>query len=1647
MTRSVPLILLFICTIFGIGLNGYGQTVVWEWNPPGGPGTGSSSWSDLNANWTQKSVPLIVGASLPGSRLEWAGLGEPVGTNNLIGIHYQRLSFFGLQSYSISGNQITLSDASLGSNGMVISQSPVEQSILFPILFNDLNKDGIINTQSTGPLVFSSISLGNNLTALRIFGENADGVITLRDALSGSRPVVIGNAGGSNDKPNTRVVFSGNNSPFTGPITLTGILSVQNSSALGTSTLDSLVVNNGSSLEVSGGISISGRNIAINGAGVGLTGAIRNVLGNNTILSNILLINNSRISNDDATNSFTLNKIIRRGSISDITFNGVGNIILNDMVGSATDSLNGELIKRGTGTLTIRQPCYYNGVRTSILGGAVVLGASNLLPVKDLLLNAGTFRASSATNATGYSQSFKRLTLSSNNSTIALGTGDHSLIFEASGATTWTANRKITITGWKGIPGESGTPGFGKIFFGNDATGLTDAQLAQITFAGYCDGAMLRNDGELVPAIKPFIQNVTSSVTPTGVTGFIGFVGATISIKGCLFQGATQVNIGTTELKLLPTPQFTYVDSTLITFVLGDTVEGEITIITPDGERKNPTPLTNLGYITRAAGNWTAASTWLGMAVPPNDRPVSINHGNVVVDGIQKIINSTDPPTNPLTIYAGSARLSQSNRFPLNTPLILSGGEFRLYNATTTPPAVPVDGTNGYGFSQTFSTLTLRGNANISFGNTATVGSYHEIRFDASDLIPWTSGATLTIYNWDDVRDSANRKTRIIVSGSGLTQDQLRQIKFGNKCQGAKLLGSGELVPAEAPFVANVVSSPASGSVLQAFYGAKITLSGCKFDFVDTVKVGGVSVPFTLVGNPVNSIEFTYTEGLPSDSRITLTTNESPIKDGISGTTISPAGYATGSDGNWYESATWLSGIFPSSASKVTVRNKLNVNTTVLSIIDSMVINSGATLDLQNTGLLTISKLLINSGTVSATGSGRINLVDGGIITNNSTFNMNNGTGTVNFLGSGVIGGTQRITFHNLWINSGNLIIPNTNGSNLPASMVPTILGEFRINGGGIIAANGLPNSTFGPRFGPSSSLVYASQTTQRRTRIWYSATTSTLGNPGVPNNVIVEGGTSLIMDGPTPNVNSSFNVVCFGDFIVRKGSVRVDMVRPLEIFGSLQIGENDSSNAVVNMGRLASEVDALSPTTFVDGTHNYIKVHKNFIVYPNSNFDARQNTKQFHFTDTGTSYFEVPGADPLSSSPALTLNYVHNEKNGIVILKSSLGIANDIQLSTNAYIKTDPNVFLRIAAAGKISGSGANSFIAGRLEKVTASSPAPNASADFTFPLGKIDGSTYTYRPVIISNLKHSGTTIYSAEYKDSSTTEFPRSASFLDAYLQGIWANEFWEVNKVSGTGKARVGIPYVPGRTFTTSPPGSSNVGVVRWTGDSWEFTKEEDNFNDTTNTYPEFLPVAASKTVYSDTILNFSPFTIGWGDQNILSIKLLYFTGGLSGNDVVLKWKIEETEELKHFIVEHSIDGRNFAALGKVESQENKEYGYRHGSPGSGVHYYRLQMVEKSGEKSFSRVEAVQLGVNRTLISGLVQNPVAGSVAILDIYSAKSQQAEATVYDMSGRLVFRQTFSLGQGKNKARLSLLPLAAGQYNMRILTSDGVEKLIPLLK
>ena len=340
------------------------------------------------------------------------------------------------------------------------------------------------------------VSLGS---ANRTITMNGTGLVTFQGGITGDAGVGLT----LSSTITSGTVFSpfrlmGDNSGYSGVTTINSfsMLKLGSENALGTTDAGT-VVNTGGTLDINGVIYNTAEPVTVHG------GSTFSAISNNST--------NEATFNGPIT---LLNYAYFNGAVGKLnltnTIEGTGRLFL---AGGQGGSVSGAISVSGglcvaNGIWTISGANTYSDSTKISTGKTLILGAAGTIPDGSPLALSGTFKTGAII---GLSETLGTLTMN-DNATIALGTGVHTLTFANSSAMAWMAAKTLSITGWTGTAGQSGTAG--KIIVGTDSNGLTAEQLAQINFSGYSNGAMLLSNGELVPSTLSGINDIDmSSVT------------------------------------------------------------------------------------------------------------------------------------------------------------------------------------------------------------------------------------------------------------------------------------------------------------------------------------------------------------------------------------------------------------------------------------------------------------------------------------------------------------------------------------------------------------------------------------------------------------------------------------------------------------------------------------------------------------------------------------------------------------------------------------------------------------------------------------------------------------------------------------------------------------------------------------------------------------------------------------------------------------------------------------------------------------------------------------------------------------------------------------------------------------------------------
>ena len=213
--------------------------------------------------------------------------------------------------------------------------------------------------------------------------------------------------------------------------------------------------------------------------------------------------------------------------------------------------------------------------------------------------------------------------------------------------------------------------------------------------------------------------------------------------------------------------------------------------------------------------------------------------------------------------------------------------------------------------------------------------------------------------------------------------------------------------------------------------------------------------------------------------------------------------------------------------------------------------------------------------------------------------------------------------------------------------------------------------------------------------------------------------------------------------------------------------------------------------------------------------------------------------------------------------------------------------------------------------------------------------------------------------------------------------------------------------------------------------------------------DFVMTIPAPSVFSLTYQNFYLRTIdaNWSlttvkkvdfSNVVLPVTLLEFTAIAEDKKVITNWNTAQEINLKHFIVEHSIDGIRFNAVGTVNAQgsgaSTNSYEFVHNNPASGSNYYRLKQVDNDGSFTYSPVIRINFNAgSRPPIA--YPNPVKNILTLSIPYELFNlENYQVVIRDAKNALVKKQNLT----QSTSQIKLDNLASGTYWLILTDQKG---------
>lgn len=169
---------------------------------------------------------------------------------------------------------------------------------------------------------------------------------------------------------------------------------------------------------------------------------------------------------------------------------------------------------------------------------------------------------------------------------------------------------------------------------------------------------------------------------------------------------------------------------------------------------------------------------------------------------------------------------------------------------------------------------------------------------------------------------------------------------------------------------------------------------------------------------------------------------------------------------------------------------------------------------------------------------------------------------------------------------------------------------------------------------------------------------------------------------------------------------------------------------------------------------------------------------------------------------------------------------------------------------------------------------------------------------------------------------------------------------------------------------------------------------------------------------------------------LPLRLLHFNGTLLNDQPQLHWTTTDEINTSHFELQRGTGGNNFLTVASISAlgtgTGTYQYDYNDAYTVSGKVYYRLKMIDRDGQFTYSPVIVLQK--NDADSWALFPNPAKQNQPLyIQINSTRERSIMIEMLDMNGNLVGREKEKVLKGSQVLTVQSIPFSSGPYIIRV--------------
>lgn len=169
------------------------------------------------------------------------------------------------------------------------------------------------------------------------------------------------------------------------------------------------------------------------------------------------------------------------------------------------------------------------------------------------------------------------------------------------------------------------------------------------------------------------------------------------------------------------------------------------------------------------------------------------------------------------------------------------------------------------------------------------------------------------------------------------------------------------------------------------------------------------------------------------------------------------------------------------------------------------------------------------------------------------------------------------------------------------------------------------------------------------------------------------------------------------------------------------------------------------------------------------------------------------------------------------------------------------------------------------------------------------------------------------------------------------------------------------------------------------------------------------------------------------QNLLAVKFVNIFGKLTTAGARVDWEAVVDAQHDRFVVERSLDGRNFEVIGEVKGLP--PYFFNDPQPAIGNNYYRIRQLDKEGKATYSQV--INIVNNPRIKLTVFPNPVSDELR-MKVEDNRSNGLRVSIMDMQGRMVYSKDYQTFPVSGMIRVNTQGWLSQVYHLKITNLNG---------